>query len=150
MAITARSILKTWFETGDTPLQSQFWNWLDSYWHKDDDSIPVSAINASELEALIQDEIANADIDPAEPISVAITGSGTATLPAGQLLDKIVAIGTAGVEVKVGTTASGDEIALGEISSEGWTILSAPWYADGSDLTIHLTATSAAFKLYFK
>lgn len=28
--------LKQWFETGDFPTQQQFWDWLDSYVHKDD------------------------------------------------------------------------------------------------------------------
>lgn len=36
MAIKDRNTLKNWFKTGLKPLQSQFWDWLDSFVHKDD------------------------------------------------------------------------------------------------------------------
>ena len=45
MAIVSRAQLKMWFKRGLYPLQSQFYAWIDSYWHKDEDSIPVSAID---------------------------------------------------------------------------------------------------------
>lgn len=35
--------IKNWFKTGLKPTQSQFWDWLDSFWHKDDD-IPSAKI----------------------------------------------------------------------------------------------------------
>jgi hypothetical protein len=28
--------LKSFFETGDKPTQNQFYEWMDSYWHKDE------------------------------------------------------------------------------------------------------------------
>ena len=28
--------LKTYFETGDKPTQEQFYEWMDSYWHKEE------------------------------------------------------------------------------------------------------------------
>jgi len=40
---TNKNILKNWFRTGDKPLQEQFWNWMDSYWHKDE-SIPMQKV----------------------------------------------------------------------------------------------------------
>lgn len=36
MAQTAINIIKNWFKTGLKPTQEQFWNWMDSYWHKDE------------------------------------------------------------------------------------------------------------------
>ncbi|MDI3319116.1 hypothetical protein [Pinibacter soli] len=36
--------LKGWFKTGLKPTQQQFWDWLDSFWHKDD-KIPVGSID---------------------------------------------------------------------------------------------------------
>ena len=36
MAQTAINIIKNWFKTGLKPTQDQFWNWMDSYWHKDE------------------------------------------------------------------------------------------------------------------
>lgn len=41
--ITALNTLKSWFKTGLKPTQSQFWAWLDSFWHKDE-KIPISNI----------------------------------------------------------------------------------------------------------
>lgn len=34
--MTSKNILKNWFKTGLYPKQSQFWEWIDSYWHKED------------------------------------------------------------------------------------------------------------------
>ncbi|GAA5092670.1 hypothetical protein GCM10023210_21950 [Chryseobacterium ginsengisoli] len=28
--------LKLYFEEGDKPTQEQFWEWMDSYWHKEE------------------------------------------------------------------------------------------------------------------
>ena len=50
MAKQSRSTLKNWFKTGLKPLQNQFWDLFDSYWHKDDDLIPQSAIQNLEVE----------------------------------------------------------------------------------------------------
>lgn len=50
--IRTRDILKAWFERGDKPLSAQFYDWLDSYWHKED-TIQISDIEG--LEAIIAD-----------------------------------------------------------------------------------------------
>lgn len=39
--------LKLRFENGDIPKQEEFWEWQDSYWHKDE-KIPVSTIEGLE------------------------------------------------------------------------------------------------------
>lgn len=36
--MTTKTDLKKYFETGDTPTQEQFYEWMDSYWHKDESS----------------------------------------------------------------------------------------------------------------
>ncbi|MFS2189804.1 hypothetical protein ACCC92_24220 [Mucilaginibacter sp. Mucisp84] len=43
--MTVRSILKQWFSTAKKPTAGQFAEWIDSFWHKSEDSIPVSAID---------------------------------------------------------------------------------------------------------
>ena len=43
MAQTAINTIKNWFKTGLKPTQDQFWNWMDSYWHKDEE-IPQDKI----------------------------------------------------------------------------------------------------------
>lgn len=37
--------LKEWFRKGLKPLETQFADWLDSYWHKDATDIPISSIS---------------------------------------------------------------------------------------------------------
>lgn len=39
----SKNVIKGWFKTGLKPLQNQFWAWMDSYWHKDEE-IPLSKI----------------------------------------------------------------------------------------------------------
>jgi hypothetical protein len=43
MAIVDRNTLKQWFVRGAKPLASQFYAWIDSFWHKDD-KIPASKV----------------------------------------------------------------------------------------------------------
>jgi len=38
-----KNTLKNWFKTGLKPTQTQFWAWIDSYWHKEE-PIPQSAV----------------------------------------------------------------------------------------------------------
>jgi hypothetical protein len=45
MAVTDRSTLKSWFKRGLKPLAIQFAAWMDSYWHKTEDVIPVDNID---------------------------------------------------------------------------------------------------------
>lgn len=40
--------LRTYFETGDRPTQGQFWDWLDSFIHKDEGFVISAAENTSE------------------------------------------------------------------------------------------------------
>ncbi len=43
MALRSIAQLKTWFRKGAYPLASQFADWMDSYWHKDE-KIPIDAV----------------------------------------------------------------------------------------------------------
>jgi hypothetical protein len=57
MAITGRNTLKGWFLRGMKPLASQFADWIDSFWHKEE-PIPMQSIQGlnqamdSKLDAL--------------------------------------------------------------------------------------------------
>lgn len=63
---TDKNTLKNWFKTGLKPLQTHFWAWLDSYWHKDE-QIPQDKINgladtlSNKAETTAVDAKANAD-----------------------------------------------------------------------------------------
>ncbi|WP_449399876.1 hypothetical protein [Chryseobacterium wanjuense] len=45
--------IKKWFENGDIPNQEQFWDWQDSYWHKDEiipsDNIDIDLSNKADI-----------------------------------------------------------------------------------------------------
>ena len=43
MAKVSVAQLKLWFKKGLKPTQAQFWDWLDSYFHKDE-KIPISVV----------------------------------------------------------------------------------------------------------
>ena len=43
MAIRSIAQLKAWFRKGAYPLASQFADWMDSYWHKDE-TIPIGSV----------------------------------------------------------------------------------------------------------
>lgn len=40
-----KTTLKNWFLTGLKPTQAQFWEWMDSYWHKDEQIPQASILN---------------------------------------------------------------------------------------------------------
>ena len=60
MATTAKTIIKSWYKNFYKPTQEQFWAWMDSYWHKDED-IPMNKIEGLN-EALQQQSTAGGSI----------------------------------------------------------------------------------------
>ncbi len=44
MAIQTITQLKTWFRKGLKPLEGQFWDWFDSFWHKEE-KIPMTSVD---------------------------------------------------------------------------------------------------------
>ena len=55
-----KNTLKNWFKTGLKPLQEQFYAWIDSYWHKEE-QIPITAI--ADIEDILN---AKADVEAFE------------------------------------------------------------------------------------
>ena len=45
MAIRSITQLKKWFRQGMYPTESQFADWMESYWHKEEDRIPMSTVD---------------------------------------------------------------------------------------------------------
>lgn len=67
-SVTDRNTIKGWFKRGLKPLETQFAQWIDSFWHKND-SIPITsienlqqALNDKTTEAYVDQKIA--DINP--------------------------------------------------------------------------------------
>ncbi|MCC8146464.1 MAG: hypothetical protein LIO93_08525 [Bacteroidales bacterium] len=44
MAILGRNILKGFFKNGDKPNENNFWDWMDSFFHKTEDKIPITSV----------------------------------------------------------------------------------------------------------
>jgi uncharacterized protein involved in exopolysaccharide biosynthesis len=55
MAKQDKSKLKDWFTTGKYPTQEQFWDWMDSYIHRDD-QLRITA-NFPELDGVLQQKV---------------------------------------------------------------------------------------------
>lgn len=59
MAKQAINTIKNWFTTGKFPTQQQFWDWLDSFRHKDD---KVLAADVDGLQTLLDTKVDKKDI----------------------------------------------------------------------------------------
>lgn len=49
--------LKKVFENGDKPKQEDFWEWQDSYWHKEEDIIPANKVDLSGKADLVNGKV---------------------------------------------------------------------------------------------
>ncbi|MBI9064884.1 MAG: hypothetical protein JEZ14_23055 [Marinilabiliaceae bacterium] len=62
MALTPINTLKEWFRRGLKPTQQQFWDWLDSFWHKDE---PIPSASIDGLQGLLDAKVDKKDtVDP--------------------------------------------------------------------------------------
>lgn len=59
MATRGRALLKSWFKRGLYPKAEQFSDWIDSFWHKDEDKIPVDVVE--NLPKLLNEKYARTD-----------------------------------------------------------------------------------------
>jgi len=65
MAKTPKNTIKSWFLTDLFPTQTQFHNWLDSFWHKDE-AIPMSSIEG--LSGRFDDKLDAEALPPVRPM----------------------------------------------------------------------------------
>lgn len=117
MALQPISVLKNWFKTGAKPLQQQFWDWMDSFWHKSE-AIPSDSVSG--LNDLF---IRVDDLETAATGKVVLTGSTTSItyqIPAGKLLEKAVVKSTATMTFTVSTASGGSgDIPIGQTLAAG-------------------------------
>ncbi len=97
MAQVTDTVLKGYFETGDTPTEAQYIDLIDSL-----------------RNAL--DTIAQADVDGLPAQTATISGSGSIVVPAAKLMLAIVLIPSAGGTYKIGTTPGGSEYETGSLT----------------------------------
>jgi hypothetical protein len=84
MPIQERNKLKGWFETGDYPTQQQFWDLIDSFFHRLDDTIGID--NITGLRALLNgkaeyEQLQSHFTDKANPHAVTKAQIGLGNLP---------------------------------------------------------------------
>lgn len=151
MAIRSLNILKAWFETGDKPTQAQFWDWLDSFFHKEE-TIPIASIDG--LTAALNDKAEASAVDDLTP--TVITGS-TATHVVnhngGKILHKIRIKSTSAMgSFKIGTTSGGNEIMAAEsISADTPTIFTLDFDLESAgDIHFSGLAGSWSIKIVFQ
>lgn len=82
MAAKTKSVLKTFFETGDFPTQEQFADLIDSLFHINDDNLPINRVTGLQalLDGLVQ----------AAPITGAVSVPTNITLTQAQLVREVV------------------------------------------------------------
>jgi hypothetical protein len=61
MAVTGRNTLKGWFKKFLKPKEEQFAAWIDSFWHKTEDVIPID--NIENLGRILGDKIDRREIE---------------------------------------------------------------------------------------
>lgn len=111
MAIQSRVQLKSWFETGDKPIQDQFHDWIDSFFHlTEDSSILDSYVTTTVLNSTLLDYVEIVDI-----IDNLISTDTDKPLSAnqGKVLKALIAVSENILTFEDGLTRSGDTIKLG-------------------------------------
>jgi hypothetical protein len=98
MPIRSRTYLESKFENGDVPNEDDFTDIFDSFFHKDEDTIPQTKV------------------ENLPPLEETISGSGSIVVPAGLLVISIVLLPTSGGSFTIGSTAPGSEYDGGTLS----------------------------------
>jgi hypothetical protein len=83
-------VLRQFFQTGDMPTQQQFWDWMDSYFHKDDG---IAYNNIEGLTEILELKADKAYIDAIAagffPKKYVLNGEGSIELPPSTLVEII-------------------------------------------------------------
>jgi hypothetical protein len=148
MAIQNINTLKSWFKRGFKPLQQQFYDWMDSYWHKDE-QLPISSVNGLEniLNNIPSPESISALLALFAPEVVNATADYVYTLKAGHRLQSIIIIPSAEVTVRIGTVTDGEDVMIETIIQANETfILDCALYAV-ADMPVYINGITAATQL---
>ncbi|THU36926.1 hypothetical protein FAM09_18355 [Niastella caeni] len=113
MAIQNINTLKNWFKRGFKPLQQQFHDWMDSYWHKDE-QLPISSVNGLEsiLNTLPSQTAINTILALVLPEVINATADHVYTLKAGNRLQSVIITPSADSTIRIGTSNGGEEVMI--------------------------------------
>lgn len=119
MAIRTVNELKAFFETGDTPTQQQFWDWLESFLHKNDG---ITIANVTGLTAALNGKLDQVQFDAYEQgILVAADDNIEYAISNGILLERVITCygSTADIAISVVEMGGEDILPLTPIDA-GW------------------------------
>ncbi|OQP45903.1 hypothetical protein A4H97_32190 [Niastella yeongjuensis] len=148
MAIQNINTLKSWFKRGFKPLQQQFYDWMDSYWHKDE-QLPISSVSGLEniLNTLPSQGAITALLAVFLPELINASADLVYTLKANSRLQSVIIIPSADVTIKIGTSAGGEDVMLETLIQANETfILDCAVYAM-TDKPIYISGVSAPTQL---
>ncbi|MBO9200592.1 MULTISPECIES: hypothetical protein [Niastella] len=148
MAIQNINTLKGWFKRGFKPLQQQFYDWMDSYWHKDE-QLPISSVNGLEtiLNTLPTQESILSLLTLFLPERINATTDYIYTLKAGSRLESVVIIPTAEVTMRIGTFSLGEDVMItSTIQANETFILDCALYAV-ADMPVYISGVTAPTQL---
>jgi hypothetical protein len=123
MPITSLANIKNWFRTGLKPTQAQFWDTLDSFWHKED-QIPMSnvqglntTLNTFATKTYVDNEISTVLAAGVAPPSYQLVNPGGQLQVVWELVTRIVVQPQSGFRpvFRIGTTINGGEVYDGPI-----------------------------------
>jgi hypothetical protein len=148
MAIQNINTLKSWFKRGFKPLQQQFYDWMDSYWHKDE-KLPITSVNGLEtiLNTLPSQDAINTLLTLCVPDIINATADHVYTLNTGRRLQSVIIIPTGAVTIRIGTTNGGEEIMIeSAIQSNETFILDCALYA-AANMPVYITGITSSTQL---
>jgi hypothetical protein len=143
--MSARNTIKQWFVTGAKPLQSQFWDWLDSFWHKDD-ALPISSISG--LSQILESLPTSEEVSAYSGITQVVVGAGILTLPTNVILETLLITGAA-QSFSIGTSTGGGDI-LSDVTEGSPLVIRIDRYIASGE-AIHITcASTITLKFWYK
>jgi len=108
MATQGRNTLKGWFLTGKYPTQSQFADWIDSFWHKSEDSIPQAKIESLAESLALKADLEYVDNIVGGSITAVIAENATTNIEVGTDVDELI-------QMRYKFKRSGNNVATGTI-----------------------------------
>jgi hypothetical protein len=136
-----RDDVKPNFQTGDKPTQSQFYDFFNKIWFKDE-SIPIASI--ANLQAILNGLASSESEGELEEVD----GDFSHELVAGTLLQRVIVIPGVDSDIKIGSVVDTDDIMPEEnISSDGGSKVLELFTKDGR--TIYFTGIPANSKVVF-
>jgi len=148
MAIQSTNTLKNWFKRGLKPLQQQFYDWLDSYWHKDE-KIPISTVEGLEvlLNNLPSTDAIGSLVDIFTPEVFNTTSDLTYTLKTNRRLQSVIIIPSVLSTIRIGSFNGSEDIMIeSTIPANEAFILDCAIYA-ATDMPVYINGITEATQI---